>query len=192
MKIALGSVAVVAVPLVGLLLLSSFFAFIRPATITYADAWYQGDALTRYCTYWAVQTTPSGKPLPVLCDASPISSRIHFTPTITHYDGDKYAWGNCTYWAALRRAQTGNPIPNTWSDATYWASRARADGYTVDHTPTVGAIMQTSGGIGHVAFVEAVSKDGSWRISEMNARGFNVVDYRTLSASAAALYSFIH
>jgi surface antigen len=109
------------------------------------------------------------------------------------YAGNRYAFGNCTYWAAQRRAQIGKPIPNTWGDAYLWAGRARADSYIVDHTPTPGAIMQTSGGsLGHVAFVESVDGDGTWHISEMNVIGLNQADYRKMSPQTASYYNFIH
>jgi len=108
---------------------------------------------------------------------------------------DPYAWGNCTWWAYLRRAQVNDPIPGSWGNAATWAVRAAADGYVVDHHPTPGAIMQTpdsAGGLGHVAFVESVDSDGTWHISEMNVLGLNIVDRRTESAAAAANYNFIH
>lgn len=114
---------------------------------------------------------------------------------VASYPGDNYAWGNCTWWAAMRRSQTGEPIPNSWGNAATWATRAQADGYLVDHTPTYGAIMQTpfvDNGLGHVAFVESVNEDGSWTISEMNVKGLDVVDYKTLSVADAADYNFIH
>jgi surface antigen len=113
----------------------------------------------------------------------------------TSYPGDYYAWGNCTWWAAMRRSQIGEPIPNSWGNAATWALRAQAESYLIDHTPTYGAIMQTpfvDHGLGHVAFVESVSPDGSWTISEMNVKGLDVVDYKTLSAADAANYNFIH
>jgi surface antigen len=113
----------------------------------------------------------------------------------TSYPGDYYDWGNCTWWVAIRRSQIGEPIPNSWGNAATWASRAQADGYLVDHTPSYGAIMQTpfvDNGLGHVAFVESVNSDGSWTISEMNVKGLDVVDYRTLSLIEAAGYNFIH
>ncbi len=110
--------------------------------------------------------------------------------------GDKYDWGNCTYWVSLLRAQAGNPIPNTWGNAATWAERAASDGYLVDHTPTVGAIMQISNvdnGLGHVAYVESINpSDGSWTISEMNVQGLDIVDTQTLPATAAPNYNFIH
>jgi len=108
---------------------------------------------------------------------------------------DAYAWGNCTWWASMRRAQIGDPIPNTWGNAATWAVRAARGGYTVDHHPTPGAIMQlsnTAGGLGHVAFVESVDPDGSWHISEMNVLGLNVIDHKTEPPAAAGWYNFIH
>ncbi len=111
------------------------------------------------------------------------------------YSGDEYAFGNCTYWVALRRAQIGEPIPNTWGNAAQWAINAVLDGYTVNHVPSYGAIMQTpnvDAGLGHVAFVESIDSDGTWHISEMNVVGFDEVDYKEMPLSAASNYSFIH
>jgi len=113
----------------------------------------------------------------------------------TSYPGDYYAWGNCTWWAAMRRAQIGESIPNSWGNAATWAYYAQKDGYLVDHTPTYGAIMQISTvdhGLGHVAFVESVDPDGTWHISEMNVEGLDIVDDKAMPASAAAGYDFIH
>lgn len=109
--------------------------------------------------------------------------------------GDYYAFGNCTYWAAMRRAQINEPIPNNWGNAATWAENARLAGYVVDHNPSYGAIMQIADvdhGLGHVAFVESVDPDGTWHITEMNVVGFDEVDTKALPASAAADYSFIH
>ena len=109
---------------------------------------------------------------------------------------DAYEYGECTYWVALRRIQIGEPIPNTWGNAITWAERAARDNYLVNHAPSYGAIMQdpnSIGGLGHVAFVEKVNPlNGSWTISEMNRVGWDEVDTRTLSASDAAAYNFIH
>ncbi|MFO0862577.1 MAG: CHAP domain-containing protein [Candidatus Saccharibacteria bacterium] len=106
---------------------------------------------------------------------------------------DAYAYGNCTYWAALRRIQIGQPIPSTWGNANTWAERAQLDGYLVDHIPAMDSIMQTSAGeLGHVAFVESVDTAGNWTISEMNVVGFDQLDTRTLSAAAAQNFNFIH
>jgi len=115
--------------------------------------------------------------------------------TDTAQAGDLYDYGNCTYWASLRRIQVGKPIPNTWGNAATWAVRAMLGGWVVDHTPTKYSIMQTpnsAGGLGHVAFVESVDPDGTWHISEMNVVGFDEIDKKAMPASAAARYSFIH
>lgn len=112
-----------------------------------------------------------------------------------NYAGDYYAFGNCTYWVFMRRAQVGQPIPNTWGNAATWAVNALLQGYTVDHTPSQYSIMQLSdvaGGLGHVAFVEQVDPDGTWHISEMNVMGFDEVDDQTMPASGALQYEFIH
>lgn len=108
--------------------------------------------------------------------------------------GNKYDYGYCTYWAALRRIETGQPIPNTWGDAHTWDDGARLDGYIVDHIPVAGAVMQTDAGkLGHVAYVESVSViDGSWTISEMNVAGWDILDQRVMPASSAKYFYFIH
>lgn len=110
--------------------------------------------------------------------------------------GDYYAWGNCTYWAFALRLQAGDPIPTSWGNAATWAFYAQLGGYVVDHTPAPGAIMQISnvaGGLGHVAYVTAVDPNsGAWTISEMNVKGLDIVDIKTLSAGAAGGYNFIH
>lgn len=123
------------------------------------------------------------------------------TTTVGLYEGpgitgDTYAWGNCTYWVYALRLQAGDPIPTTWGNAATWAPRALADGYAVDHTPSVGAIMQTADaaqGLGHVAYVTAVDPiTGTWTISEMNVQGLDIVDTAMYSATKAANYNFIH
>ena len=114
---------------------------------------------------------------------------------VASYPGDYYAWGNCTWWVAMRRSQINQPIPNNWGNAATWAYYAKKDGYIVNHTPSFGAIMQIAGvdnGLGHVAFVESVYPNGTWRISEMNVLGLDILDYKTMSAASAADYNFIH
>lgn len=108
--------------------------------------------------------------------------------------GDSYEWGNCTYWVFAMRLWAGDPIPTTWGNANTWDDRARADGYEIDHTPTVNAVFQSDAGrFGHVAYVTKVdAKTGDWTISEMNAPHLNVVTQRTFSQKSAAFYNFIH
>lgn len=125
-------------------------------------------------------------------NGSPYQAIYIYNDPIT--PGDKYDYGFCTYWAALRRIQINKQIPNDWGDAHSWDNNAELQGYEVDHTPSLGAIMQTDAGdLGHVAFVENVDPiTGAWTISEMNAVGWDEVDQRTFPASAAFRYNFIH
>ncbi|MDR5603990.1 CHAP domain-containing protein [Staphylococcus coagulans] len=102
-----------------------------------------------------------------------------------------YTAGQCTYYVFDR---VGGKIGSTWGNANNWASAAAAAGYTVNNRPSAGAIMQsTSGAFGHVAYVESVNSNGSVTVSEMNyGHGPGVVTSRTISASQAAGYNFIH
>jgi surface antigen len=118
--------------------------------------------------------------------------------SLTLYTGtDKnenlYDYGYCTWWTSKRRAGVGAPIPQNWGDAHSWDNNALLVKFGVDHTPTKYAIMQTDAGkLGHVAFVEEVAADGSWTISEMNVLGWDIMGTRTLKASDAWLFNFIH
>jgi surface antigen len=110
--------------------------------------------------------------------------------------GNKYAWGNCTWYAYERRVQLGLPVGSYWGNANTWAIYARQDGFLVNRTPVAGAILvDTAGGFGHVAVVESVASNGDITISEMNNYaygGFGQVDRRTISAGQAAAYTYIH
>lgn len=110
--------------------------------------------------------------------------------------GNRYAWGNCTWYAYERRAALGMPVGSFWGNANTWAYYARQDGYLVDRSPSFGAVLvDTSGGFGHVAVVESVGSNGDIVVSEMNNYaygGFGVTDRRTISAGQAAAYWYIH
>lgn len=113
--------------------------------------------------------------------------------------GNRYAYGNCTWYAYERRMQLGRPIGSFWGNASTWALNARAAGFRVDATPEVGAIAQwnafagDSGYAGHVGVVESVNGNGTITISEMNNGsygGFNIVNSRTLNPESVS--NFIH
>lgn len=112
------------------------------------------------------------------------------------YPGNSYAFGNCTVYVFDRRLEMGRPIGAFWGNAVSWAASARANGFTVNSTPAVGAIMQNGGNLGHVAVVEEVFANGDIRVSEMNASvsggGYNIVNGRTISASNVGQFLFIH
>lgn len=111
------------------------------------------------------------------------------------FGGNGYSFGYCTFYAFNRRAQLGKPIGGNWGNAATWATYARADGFAVDKNPRAGDVFQLGGGwggLGHVGVVEKVNDDGSLYVSEMNYAGWNVISNRTIPASQAGSYNYIH
>lgn len=111
--------------------------------------------------------------------------------------GNRYYFGNCTWYAYERRARIGRSIDTggTWGHAYAWAGSARSRGFLVNNSPSVGAIIQTSsggGGYGHVGVVEAIEANGDLIISDMNFAGYNVVTWRRISSSSVGGYNYIH
>lgn len=112
--------------------------------------------------------------------------------------GNKYAWGNCTWYVYERRMQLGRPIGSFWGNASTWAYNAQRSGFTVNGTPAPGAIMANGGGYGHVAIVESVNPGVSITISEMNGYrfggGFARVGRGDISwgEATSGYYKYIH
>jgi surface antigen/LysM repeat protein len=105
-----------------------------------------------------------------------------------HSDYNHFPWGWCTWWVASQRDIPWNG--NAWQ----WFGEAQASGFAVGKTPRVGAVMVTweSRYYGHVALVEQVFPDGSWLVSEMNYRGYGVVDRRHIGMGEVPLIGFIY
>lgn len=98
-----------------------------------------------------------------------------------------FSYGFCTWYVATRRAAPW------FGDAGQWPANAARMGFPEGQQPRPGAIMATwEGPIGHVAYVEAVNGDGSWVVSEMNYKGWNVVDRRTVRPGSVPLIAFIY
>jgi len=110
--------------------------------------------------------------------------------------GNRYAFGNCTWYAYERRAALGSPVGSFWGNGGSWAYSAAASGYSVNNTPTAGAVLVEQGSPGHVAIVESVDPTtGDVILSEMNNSaygGFNIINNRKISAGQASLYRYIH
>jgi surface antigen len=107
------------------------------------------------------------------------------------YGYNGYDYGYCTYWVAVLRAKAGNPVPTNLGNAATWAVRAAAYGLPTGSEPRVGAAVVTSTrGAGHVAYVTAVNGDGTITISEMNHAGWNKTDIRTLPAEPNFRYIY--
>lgn len=109
------------------------------------------------------------------------------------YAGNNYAIGNCTAYVFDRRVELDKPVRASWGNAVSWAAAARSAGYTVNNTPSVGAVIQNGGGAGHVAIVEKILDNGDLELSEMNfGGGWNVVSGRILTAANVGQYLYIH
>ncbi len=125
-----------------------------------------------------------------------IALRPVFTPISFGSVGNRYAAGNCTWWAYERRAQLGKPVGSFWGNANTWASAASSSGYSVNNKPKAGSVMvEFTGYYGHVSVVEKVEASGDVVISEMNNYsygGWNIVSRRTISSGQASLYKYIH
>lgn len=119
------------------------------------------------------------------------------------YGYNGYDYGYCTWWVAIRRIQSGRPMPANLGNAISWYGRGQRAGLGVGRTPALHAIIWTYAtyGYGHVGFVERIDADGGIWVSDMNASGvdsiggsqraggWNRVSYRYLDpAKAAAAY----
>lgn len=103
--------------------------------------------------------------------------------------GASYAHGQCTWWAAIRRAQIGRPVDPYMGNGGSWDVSAHRLGMRVSSVPHAGdaicfhpGVLGADGVYGHIAVVEHVDADGSITISEANARGVGVVNLRHISA----------
>lgn len=132
-------------------------------------------------------------------NSSSYSSGTASVNTASASVGNRYAFGNCTWYVYERRQQLGRPVGSFWGNASTWATYARAAGFTVNGTPAPGAVMQDgSGYYGHVAIVESVDEGNSITITEMNAArfggGFNIIGRGEISWGQAVngYYQYIH
>jgi surface antigen len=82
------------------------------------------------------------------------------------YGSNGYDYGYCTWYVATRVS-----VPANWGNANTWDNLAPLSGWTVSSSPAgPGSIAQSdAGSLGHVAYVEAVSADGTMiKYSDMN------------------------
>lgn len=106
---------------------------------------------------------------------------------------------------ATRRIQIGDPVPTNLGNADTWAVIGASEGLLVNNIPSYGAaVVLSTVGEGHVAFVEQVNSDGSVWVTEMNAHGqvsmtdtasaggWDQVDWKLIPASMASSYDYVH
>lgn len=109
-------------------------------------------------------------------------------PHMGPFNNAKFVYGQCTWYVASRRN-----VPWT-GDAWMWWANARAMGFAEGQVPQPGAIMVTweSYYYGHVAYVEQVNLDGTFVVSEMNYRAWDIIDTRVLRVRDVPLLGFIY
>lgn len=94
----------------------------------------------------------------------------------------------CVSWAGWRWHQLGHPMVN-WGNANTWDNNARAAGYSVNGSPSVGALAQTDAGpFGHIAVVEAI-QGGNVIVSEMN---YDDAGHFRYGSYPASYFQYIH
>lgn len=110
------------------------------------------------------------------------------------YGSNGYDYGYCTWYAAVRRAQSGRPIPSNLGNASSWKILAQRAGFGVGNAPAAGAVIWTPPRdyYGHVGYVESVDPDGTVHVSEMNVAGWGRVSSRTLTPEQAAGFGYIY
>ena len=109
--------------------------------------------------------------------------------------GNRYAPGNCTWYAYERRMQLGRPVGSFWGNGGSWGASGRAAGFAVNGSPESGALFVQVGSPGHVGVVESVDPGVSITVSEMNNYaygGFNIVNSRTIPWGSALGFTYVH
>ncbi len=128
--------------------------------------------------------------------AAPTSYSSRYTPALSvsfvaNYGSNGYDFGYCTWYAASKVS-----VPNNWGNANTWDDYARISGWTVSTRPVVGAVAQTDAMsyLGHVAYVEAVSADGTqMKYSDMNGlAGWGRVGYSDWVSSTTFQHYIYH
>ncbi len=110
---------------------------------------------------------------------------------------NRFAFGQCTYWANMRYHQlTGYWVP--WLGNAYeWAYGAKASGWIVSSKPIVPSIIvlqpgvQGAGYFGHVAVVERINSNGSVYTSNYNwysNGGWDILSYVTFTPGSGVSF----
>ncbi|HEC2149452.1 TPA: CHAP domain-containing protein [Staphylococcus delphini] len=107
----------------------------------------------------------------------------------SEFNGNAYAYRQCTWYVYNRRLELGLPCYPYFGDGGQWAHTAPQHGYKTGKKPVQGSMVswsaQTIGnGYGHIAFVESVSEDGKTiHISEYNFVRPQAYSERTLKVN---------
>jgi len=104
---------------------------------------------------------------------------------------DTYAFGQCTWWAAINHNVDGH-----MGDGGTWIRTATALHLAVSNTPSVGAVVSYApgkySGYGHVAVVILLDKEhNAIVVSESNVRGLGIIDTRVNGLDDPDIQGFI-
>jgi len=109
-------------------------------------------------------------------------------------DGSLDNWSmdnrECVSYTAYMVATKYGISTSGWGDAYQWISAAESHGYTVDQTPSAGAIAirdidySEPGDVGHAMYVVAVNGPDSITVNEYNENYNGTFDQRTFSPSS--------
>lgn len=119
---------------------------------------------------------------------SPDGYRVDVAATGTNEEAaPSYQRFQCTWWAAIRRAQIGKPVDPYMGNGGQWGATAARLGYPMGGGPRPGDAISFHPGVhgsdpfyGHVAIVEEVKPDGSIVISQ-SGTGWMAVVIETIS-----------
>lgn len=168
-----------------------------------ANAWVAG-ATPYYGTTNSTATTSqatTSRPAASTTTASNTTSAYQAASgnkTSSDSAGNAYAWGQCTWYVKSVAPWAGNH----WGNGGQWGASAAAEGFTVNHTPSVGSIVVVAGGqnfggwtaapgYGHVAYVVGVS--GNTITVQQGGTGFsNPGGPNTQTVSGASSFTYIH
>lgn len=155
-------------------------------------------------------------PLRALIALLVVTSLLAVTPAAMAIDDYPYPaansgaidpWGfyyrYCTSFVAWRMNRDGGAASfrnymdgGHWGNAGNWRANALALGYPVNNTPAVGAIAWWAAGtvstLGHVAYVEAVNRDGTVVVEEYNYGLRLQYNRRTIPVSEPSGFIHIH
>ncbi len=97
--------------------------------------------------------------------------------------------GYCTWLVNKLRPD----LPNGMGNAINYLSSARANGMATGSVPRGNAVMVSAESrVGHVAIVQQVYADGSFKIIEMNYKGWAIIDTRVVHPGSVPVLGFVY